>query len=67
MGKKGQAPELIIAKLCEAGVSLAKGKSVAKTCWALGVCEQTLPLAQRVWRAGGRLGQEAEDVGARDR
>ncbi len=36
MGRKGQAPEQIIAK-----VSLAKGKTVAETCRALGVCEQT--------------------------
>jgi len=37
MGRKGQAPEQIIAKLREAEVALAKGKTVAKTCRALGV------------------------------
>jgi len=41
MGRKGQAPEQIIAKLREAEVSLAKGKTVAEACRALGVCEQT--------------------------
>ncbi len=41
MGGKGQAPEQIIAKLREAEVSLAKGKTVAETCQTLGVCEQT--------------------------
>ncbi|GAB6124895.1 transposase [Humidesulfovibrio idahonensis] len=41
MGRKGQAPEQIIAKLREAEVSLAKGKTVAKTCRVLGGCEQT--------------------------
>ena len=40
MGRKGQAPEQIIAKLREAEVSLAKGKTVAETCRSLGVCEQ---------------------------
>lgn len=42
MGRKGQAPEQIIAKLQEAEVVLAKGKTVAEACRAIGVCEQTL-------------------------
>lgn len=38
MGRIGEAPEQIIAKLHEAEVSLAKGKTVAETCRALGIC-----------------------------
>lgn len=34
-GRKGQAPEQIIADLREAEVSLGKGKAVAETCRAL--------------------------------
>lgn len=41
MGRHGQAPKPIIAKLRKAEVSVAQCKTVAETCRALGVCEQS--------------------------
>jgi len=41
MGRNGQAPGPIIAKRRGVVVSLAKGKTLAEKCRALGVCEQT--------------------------
>jgi hypothetical protein len=40
MGKKGPSPEQIIAKLRDAEVVLAKGKTVAEACRAIGVASR---------------------------
>lgn len=41
MGRKGRAPEQIIAMLREAEVALAQGKTVGEICRGLAVTEQT--------------------------
>jgi putative transposase len=41
MGRKGRAPEQIIAMLREAEVALAQGKAVGEVCRGLAVTEQT--------------------------
>lgn len=41
MGRKGRAPEQIIAMLREAEVALAQGKTVGEICRGLSVTEQT--------------------------
>lgn len=65
MGRKGQAPEQIIAKLREVEVSLAKGKTVAETCRALGVCEQTFYRWRNVY--GGLKVDQAKKLKALER
>ena len=64
MARKHHKPEEIIAKLREAEVLIAQGRSVADAARAIGVTEQSdYRRCQRVWRPEDGSGAPSEGAG----
>src|SRR5882724_5639417 len=64
MGRKRHGAEQMIAKLREAEVELARGKTAGEVCRKLGVTEQTYYPAAGVRGAPGRSGPPAQGARA---
>jgi hypothetical protein len=51
MARKHFSTEQIIGMLREAEVRLSQGQTIGMMCKGLGISEQLLPLAARLWRS----------------
>ncbi len=67
MAGKHHKPEEIVAKLRQVEVLTGQGKPIAEAVRAIGVTDELLPVAVRVWRAEAGPGASAESAGAGER